>query len=67
MLSGICFNINLNNPKFIEIDNTYYSGIIIVNYYREYNELILKTADGYVITMILFPVEVGYKILVWTE
>ena len=34
--------INLNNPKYIEIDNMYYSGIIIVNYYREYNELILK-------------------------
>ena len=34
--------INLNNPKFIEIDNMYYSGIIIVNYYREYNDLILK-------------------------
>lgn len=34
--------INLKNPKYVEIDNTYYSGIIIVNYYREYNELILK-------------------------
>lgn len=34
--------INLNNPKYIEIDNMYYSGIIIVNYYREYNELILR-------------------------
>jgi len=34
--------VNLNNPKFIEIDNIYYSGIIIVNYYREYNDLILK-------------------------
>jgi len=34
--------INLNNPRFIEIDNTYYSGLIIVNYYREYNDLILK-------------------------
>ena len=34
--------INLNNPKYIEIDNMYYSGIIIVNYYREYNDLILK-------------------------
>ncbi len=34
--------INLSNPKFIEIDNMYYSGVIIVNYYREYNELILK-------------------------
>ncbi|MDO5555895.1 MAG: hypothetical protein Q4G09_04460 [Clostridia bacterium] len=34
--------INLNNPKYIELDNMYYSGIIIVNYYREYNDLILK-------------------------
>lgn len=34
--------ISLKNPKFIEIDNKYYSGLIIVNYYREYNELILK-------------------------
>ena len=34
--------INLNNPKFIEIDNIFYSGIIIVNYYREQNELLLK-------------------------
>lgn len=34
--------INFKNPKYVEIDNTYYSGIIIVNYYREYNELILK-------------------------
>lgn len=34
--------INLKNPKYIEIDNVYYSGMIVVNYYREYNELILK-------------------------
>lgn len=34
--------INLKNPKYIEIDNCYYSGIIIVNYYREYNQLIFK-------------------------
>ena len=26
----------------MEIDNIYYSGIIIVNYYREYNDLILR-------------------------
>ena len=31
--------INLKNPKYIEIDEKYYSGIIIANYYRE---LILK-------------------------
>ena len=34
--------INLNNPKYIEINETYYSGIIINNYNREYEELILK-------------------------
>ena len=34
--------INLNNPRYIEIDNIFYSGILIVNYYREYNDLILK-------------------------
>lgn len=34
--------VNLNNPKYIEIDEMYYSGIIINNYNREYEELILK-------------------------
>ena len=34
--------INFNNPNFIEIDNIFYSGIIIVNYYREQTELLLK-------------------------
>jgi len=35
--------INLKNPKYIEIDNMYYSGLIVVNYYREQEELILKS------------------------
>lgn len=34
--------INLNNPKYLEIDEIYYSGMIISNYNREYEELILK-------------------------
>ena len=34
--------INTRNPKNIEIDGIYYSGIIIVNYNRENIELILK-------------------------
>ena len=34
--------ININNPKYIEIDNMYYSGLIVVNYYREQNDLLLK-------------------------
>ena len=35
--------INLTTPKYLEIDEYFYSGIIIVNYYREYNDLILKS------------------------
>ncbi len=34
--------INLENPKIIEIDGIYYSSIIVVNYYREQSELLLK-------------------------
>ncbi len=34
--------INLNNPKFIEIDEMFYSTLIAVNYHREQEDLILK-------------------------
>ena len=34
--------INIENPKYIEIDNIFYSGLIIVNYYKEQTEIILK-------------------------
>ena len=34
--------INLSNPKYIEINNVYFSGLIIVNYSREQCDLILK-------------------------
>ena len=34
--------INTQNPKYLEIDNIFYSGIIFVNYNRENTELILK-------------------------
>ena len=34
--------INLKNPKYLEIDNKYYSGLIIYNYNKEYEEIILK-------------------------
>ena len=34
---------NLNNPKYIEIDNTFYSTLIITNYFREQDDLILKS------------------------
>ena len=35
--------VNLLNPKFIEIDNNYYSSILLTNYFREQNDLILKS------------------------
>ena len=35
--------INLINPKYIEIDNNYYCSLLVINYYREQNELILKS------------------------
>ncbi len=34
--------INTTNPQYIEIDNIYYSGLLVVNYFREYNDIILK-------------------------
>lgn len=34
--------INLNNPKYIEIDEMFYTTLISVNYYREQEDLILK-------------------------
>ena len=34
--------INLTNPQYIEIDKKYYSSLLIVNYSREFNELIFK-------------------------
>ena len=30
------------NPKYLEIDDMYYSSLLVIDYYREYNELILR-------------------------
>ena len=35
--------INMQNPKYLEIDNLYYSGLIVVDYYREQTDIILKS------------------------
>ena len=37
-----CSYINTKYPKYIEIDNTYYSGLIISNYNRSFNDLLLR-------------------------
>ena len=34
--------INSMNPRYVEIDNMYYSGILITNYYREQNDILLN-------------------------
>ena len=35
--------INNLNPRFLEIDNMFYAGLIVCNYYREQSDLLLKT------------------------
>lgn len=34
--------INMENPKYIEIDNLYYGCLIVTNYYREQTDILLK-------------------------
>ena len=35
--------INTKNPKYIEIDNLFYSSLVIINYYHEQTDLLLKS------------------------
>ena len=58
--------INLNDPKYIEIDNLFYSGLIVVNYYREQTDIILKTLIETNINMnisIFYEKQDPYKII----
>lgn len=34
--------INNKNPKYLEIDGKYFGGILIIDYYREYSDIIFK-------------------------
>lgn len=34
--------INNKNPKYLEIDGKFYTGILIIDYYREYSDIIFK-------------------------
>ena len=58
--------INMQNPKYIEIDNFYYAGLIITNYYREYDDLILKPIIETNINMnisIFYEKQDSYKVI----
>ena len=56
--------INTLNPKYIEIDNMYYSSLLVVDYYKEYNDLILKNLINTNINMnisIIYEKQDAYK------
>ncbi len=45
--------INFKNPKYLEIDNLFYAGLIVVNYYREQTDLLLKSLIETDINMVI--------------
>lgn len=58
--------INLQNPKLVEIDEVYYSSLLIVNYYREQTDLLLKNLIDTNINMnisIFYEKKDSYKII----
>ena len=52
--------INLNNPKYLEMEDQYFSSLLIVNYYHEQNDLLLKTLID---TNINMNISLFYEIL----
>ena len=58
--------INLNNPKYIEIDGLYYSNLIIVDYLREQNDLIFKNlieTNENIYVSIFYEKQYSYKVI----
>ena len=58
--------IDLSNPKFMEIDEMFYSSLIAINYYREQEDLILKSLIDTNINMniaIFYEKQDSYKII----
>ena len=56
--------INNQNPKFLEIDNSFYGGLIITDYYREYNDIILKNlihSDMNIVLSMFYEKQDTYK------
>jgi len=58
--------INTKNPRYVEVDNIYYSGIIIVNYNRENSDLVLRKIIDTNLNMnisIFYEKQDSYKII----
>lgn len=58
--------INIENPKYIEIDNLYYASLLVVNYYREQTDILLKSLIETNINMnlsIFYEKQDSYKII----
>lgn len=58
--------INLNNPKYIEIDGMYYSSLLVVNYVREQNDLIFQNiidTDENIYISIYYEKQDTYKVI----
>lgn len=56
----------MQNPKYIEIDNLYYASLIVVNYYREQSDLLLKNLIETNINMnisIFYEKQDSYKVI----
>lgn len=57
---------NMQNPNYLEIENLYYSGLIIVDYYREQTDILLKNLIETNINMnisIFYEKQDPYKII----
>ena len=56
--------INNKNPKYLEIDGLYYSGLFVVDYFREYSDIIFKNLINTNINMnisIFYEKQESYK------
>lgn len=56
----------MQNPRYLEIDNLFYSSLIVVNYYREQNDLLLKSLIETNINMnisIFYEKQDSYKVI----
>ena len=56
----------MQNPKYLEIDNLYYSSLMVVNYYREQTDLLLKSLIETNINMnisIFYEKQDSYKVI----